>query len=95
MIHLFASRYDQWRELLTDAKLRAPDKTFDKDLELDLGGGVTARLLWFGGAHTKGDELRQEQPRRIRRRAAWGCAAERILADRSLCSWPLCSGGPQ
>jgi glyoxylase-like metal-dependent hydrolase (beta-lactamase superfamily II) len=26
-------------------------------MELDLGGGVTARLLWFGGAHTKGDEL--------------------------------------
>ncbi len=62
MIHLFESRYDQWRELLTDAKLRAPDKTFDKDLELDLGGGVTARLLWFGGAHTKGDELTFVEP---------------------------------
>jgi glyoxylase-like metal-dependent hydrolase (beta-lactamase superfamily II) len=24
---------------------------------LNLGGGVTARLLWFGAAHTKGDEL--------------------------------------
>ena len=62
MIHLFASRYDQWRELLTNAKLRAPDKTFDKDLMLDLGGGVTARLLWFGGAHTKGDELTFVEP---------------------------------
>src|SRR5580658_1025306 len=62
MIHLFESRYDQWRELLTDAKLRAPDKTFDKDVKLDLGGGVTVRLLWFGGAHTKGDELTFVEP---------------------------------
>ena len=62
MIHLFANRNDQWRELLVDAKLRAPDKTFDKDLKLDLGGGVTARLLWFGGAHTKGDELTFIEP---------------------------------
>jgi glyoxylase-like metal-dependent hydrolase (beta-lactamase superfamily II) len=57
MIHLFESRNDHWKELLVNTKLRAPDKTFDKELELDLGGGVTARLLWFGGAHTKGDEL--------------------------------------
>jgi glyoxylase-like metal-dependent hydrolase (beta-lactamase superfamily II) len=62
MIHLFASRYDQWRELLANVKLRAPDKTFDTDLKLDLGGGVTARLLWFGGAHTKGDELTFVEP---------------------------------
>jgi glyoxylase-like metal-dependent hydrolase (beta-lactamase superfamily II) len=62
MIKLFASRNDQWRELLVDAKLPAPDKTFDKDLKLDLGGGVTARLLWFGGAHTKGDELTFVEP---------------------------------
>ena len=62
MIDLFASRFDQWKELLTNAKLRTPDKTFDKDLELDLGGGVTARLLWFGGAHTKGDELTFVEP---------------------------------
>ena len=62
MIKLFASRNDQWKELLADVKLRAPDKTFDKDLKLDLGGGVTARLLWFGGAHTKGDELTFVEP---------------------------------
>jgi glyoxylase-like metal-dependent hydrolase (beta-lactamase superfamily II) len=62
MIHLFAGRNDQWRELLVNVKLRAPDKTFDKDLKLDLGGGVTARLLWFGGAHTKGDELTFVEP---------------------------------
>ena len=38
-------------------QLRPPDEIFDKERTLDLGGGVTARLLWFGGAHTKGDEL--------------------------------------
>ena len=62
MIQLFSSRKDQWRELLTNVKLRAPDKTFDRELRLDLGGGVTARLLWFGGAHTKGDELTFVEP---------------------------------
>ena len=62
MIQLFASRNDQWRELLANVKLRAPDKTFDKELKLDLGGGVTARLFWFGGAHTKGDELTFVEP---------------------------------
>ena len=63
MIRLFSSRKDQWRELLADVKkLRAPDKTCDKELKLELGGGVTARLLWFGGAHTKGDELTFVEP---------------------------------
>jgi glyoxylase-like metal-dependent hydrolase (beta-lactamase superfamily II) len=62
MIHLFSSRKDQWRELLTNVKLRPADKTFDTELRLDLGGGVTARLLWFGGAHTKGDELTFVEP---------------------------------
>jgi glyoxylase-like metal-dependent hydrolase (beta-lactamase superfamily II) len=62
MISLFASRNEQWKELLANVKLRAPDKTFDKDLTLDLGGGVSARLLWFGGAHTKGDELTFVEP---------------------------------
>jgi glyoxylase-like metal-dependent hydrolase (beta-lactamase superfamily II) len=57
MINLFASRNEQQKALLADVKLRAPDETFDKEHKLDLGGGVSARLLWFGGAHTKGDEL--------------------------------------
>lgn len=57
LIKQFASRNDQWRELLADVKLRPPDETFEKERKLDLGGAVTARLLWFGGAHTKGDEL--------------------------------------
>jgi glyoxylase-like metal-dependent hydrolase (beta-lactamase superfamily II) len=57
IIDMFSSRNAQQKELLAGVKLRAPDEIFDKERKLDLGGGVTARLLWFGGAHTKGDEL--------------------------------------
>jgi len=57
LIKQFAGRNDQWGELLADVKLRPPDETFEKERKLDLGDAVTARLLWFGGAHTKGDEL--------------------------------------
>jgi len=62
MIQMFSSRNAQWKELLADAKLPPPDETFDKERVLDLGGGVKARLLWFGGAHTKGDELTFVEP---------------------------------
>jgi glyoxylase-like metal-dependent hydrolase (beta-lactamase superfamily II) len=62
MIQMFATRNDQWKELLTGVTLRQPDRTFDKELTLDLGGGVAAGLLWFGGAHTKGDELTFVEP---------------------------------
>ena len=37
-------------------KLRPPDIVFDKEIKLDLGG-VTARLMWLGPAHTEGDEI--------------------------------------
>src|SRR5579863_4141509 len=57
MIDLFAGRSEQNKELLAGVKLRPPDEKFDKERTLDLGDGVRARLLWFGGAHTKGDEL--------------------------------------
>ena len=57
MIDMFAGRSAQNKELLAGAVLRTPDVTFDQEADLDLGGGVSARLLWFGGAHTKGDEL--------------------------------------
>jgi glyoxylase-like metal-dependent hydrolase (beta-lactamase superfamily II) len=58
MIHMFAGRNAQWKELLSEVKLRQPDISFTgEELALDLGGGVSAQLLWFGGAHTKGDEL--------------------------------------
>jgi glyoxylase-like metal-dependent hydrolase (beta-lactamase superfamily II) len=63
MIDLFAGRSELNKELLSDATLRTPDVIFEQEAQLDLGG-VTARLLWFGGAHTKGDELTFVEPDR-------------------------------
>jgi glyoxylase-like metal-dependent hydrolase (beta-lactamase superfamily II) len=51
------SRNARWTELLKDVDLRTPDVIYNDEAKIDLGGGVTARLLWLGGAHTKGDEL--------------------------------------
>jgi glyoxylase-like metal-dependent hydrolase (beta-lactamase superfamily II) len=56
MMDLFRGFSVQSKELLEDVKLRPPDIMFDKELKLDLGG-VTARLMWLGPAHTRGDEL--------------------------------------
>ncbi len=56
MIERFSGFSPQNRELLTGVKLRAPDIVFDSEMKLDLGG-VTARLLWLGAAHTRGDEV--------------------------------------
>ena len=63
MLDLFSGRSPQFKELLADATLRPPDVTFENEAQVDLGG-VTARLLWFGGAHTKGDELTFVEPDR-------------------------------
>jgi glyoxylase-like metal-dependent hydrolase (beta-lactamase superfamily II) len=62
MMDLFRGFSAQSKELLADVKLRPPDIIFDKELKLDLGGGVTARLFWLGPAHTKGDELIMVEP---------------------------------
>ncbi|MEO8368096.1 MAG: MBL fold metallo-hydrolase [Candidatus Solibacter sp.] len=56
VIDMFSGRSAQFKELLSDAVPRMPDIIFDQEAKLDLGG-VTARILWFGGAHTKGDQL--------------------------------------
>jgi glyoxylase-like metal-dependent hydrolase (beta-lactamase superfamily II) len=56
LMDLFRGFSAQSKELLQDVKLRPPDITFDKEIKLDLGG-VTARLFWWGPAHTQGDEL--------------------------------------
>jgi len=61
MIAMFTGRSAENKELLAGVKLRAPDIVFDTEARPDLGG-VTARLLWFGGAHTKGDELTFVEP---------------------------------
>src|SRR5271163_720880 len=63
MIDMFSSRSAQNKELLAGVVLRPPDVTFDQEARIELGG-VTARLLWFGGAHTKGDELTFVEPDR-------------------------------
>jgi glyoxylase-like metal-dependent hydrolase (beta-lactamase superfamily II) len=56
MIDMFSGRSAENKELLAGVVLRPPDVTFSQEATVDLGG-VTVRLLWFGGAHTKGDEL--------------------------------------
>jgi glyoxylase-like metal-dependent hydrolase (beta-lactamase superfamily II) len=61
MIDQFSSRSPLNKELLSGAALHTPDVLFDSELKLDLGG-VTVRLLWFGGAHTKGDLLTFVEP---------------------------------
>jgi len=63
MIDMFSSRSTENKELLAGVVLRPPDVTFSQEATVDLGG-VTARLLWFGGAHTKGDELTFVEPDR-------------------------------
>jgi glyoxylase-like metal-dependent hydrolase (beta-lactamase superfamily II) len=63
MLDMFSQRSPQNKELLAGVVLRPPDVTFDQEAMIDLGG-VTARLLWFGGAHTKGDELTFVEPDR-------------------------------
>jgi glyoxylase-like metal-dependent hydrolase (beta-lactamase superfamily II) len=63
MIDMFSGRDAENKELLAGVVLRSPDVTFSEEAAVDLGG-VTARLLWFGGAHTKGDELTFVEPDR-------------------------------
>jgi glyoxylase-like metal-dependent hydrolase (beta-lactamase superfamily II) len=55
-MNLFRGFSAQSKELLQDVKLRPPDITFDNEIRLDLGG-VAVRLMWWGPAHTQGDEL--------------------------------------
>ena len=64
MVALFSGRSPQQADLLKDAVFRKPDILFDSEYRLSLGGNVTVRLLWYGGAHTKGDELIFVEPDR-------------------------------
>src|ERR1700691_2276634 len=59
----FSQNSAQNKELLAGVRLRTPDVTFDREATVDLGG-VAVRLLWFGEAHTKGDELIFVEPDR-------------------------------
>jgi glyoxylase-like metal-dependent hydrolase (beta-lactamase superfamily II) len=62
MIDMFSQNSPN-KELLAGVVLRQPDVLFDQEASVDLGG-VTARLIWFGEAHTKGDELTFVEPDR-------------------------------
>lgn len=64
MLKMFASRGGPNADLLKGVEFREPDITFDKEATIDLGGGVTARLIWAGPAHTQGDELTYVEPDR-------------------------------
>jgi glyoxylase-like metal-dependent hydrolase (beta-lactamase superfamily II) len=63
IVETFRGRNAQWKELLADVNQRTPDVLYDDEAKVDLGG-VTVRLLWFGGAHTRGDELIFVEPDR-------------------------------
>jgi glyoxylase-like metal-dependent hydrolase (beta-lactamase superfamily II) len=61
-IDRFRKMSAQNEELLKDVHaLRTPDILFEDEAKVDLGG-VTARLLWLGGGHTRGDELTLVEP---------------------------------
>src|SRR3984885_9723301 len=55
MVDMFAKRSPIQAQWLSNRNFRTPDILFENEAKVDLGG-VTARLLWYGGAHTKGDE---------------------------------------
>jgi len=61
MVTRFSQQSAQRAELLANVKMRQPDIVYDAEAKVDLGG-VTARLLWLGEAHTKGDELILVEP---------------------------------
>ncbi len=63
MLDFFSERSAENKALLAGVRLREPDIVFDKEAVIDLGG-VTARLMWLGEAHTKGDELILVEPDR-------------------------------
>lgn len=58
------ARRPEMKDLLAGVKIRPADIVFDRELTLDLGGGVKARLMWMGAAHTRGDEMTFVEPDR-------------------------------
>jgi glyoxylase-like metal-dependent hydrolase (beta-lactamase superfamily II) len=64
LLALFNRLNPEYARLLQGVdKLRAPDVTFENEAKLDLGG-ATARLLWYGAGHTKGDQVVLVEPDR-------------------------------
>jgi glyoxylase-like metal-dependent hydrolase (beta-lactamase superfamily II) len=65
LLALFNRLNPEYAKLLQGVgNLRTPDITFESEAKVDLGGGVTARLMWLGAGHTKGDELIFVEPDR-------------------------------
>ncbi|WP_083902560.1 MBL fold metallo-hydrolase [Janthinobacterium sp. HH01] len=64
MLRLFAGVSPQWHALLDGEPLRAPEFTFEREMRINLDGGVTARLFRPGAAHTVGDQLVLVEPDR-------------------------------
>jgi len=62
LVDLFSGRSEQDKELLKDYRARPANILFDKEYKLDLGGGVTVGLYWFGAAHTRTDEMILVEP---------------------------------
>ena len=53
-------------ELLKDVTFRRPDVVFyDRQYDVDLGGGVRVRLLALGPTHTRGDTVLFVEPDRV------------------------------
>lgn len=64
LLALFNRLNPEYAKLLQGVgKLRAPDVVFENSATLELGG-VTARLLWYGAGHTKGDAVVLVEPDR-------------------------------
>lgn len=64
LLALFNRLNPEYARLLQGVgKLRTPDVVFENSVTLELGG-VTARLLWYGAGHTKGDEVVLVEPDR-------------------------------
>jgi glyoxylase-like metal-dependent hydrolase (beta-lactamase superfamily II) len=64
-IDSFVARSADLMTALKDVKLRDPDVLFDRSVKLDLGGGVTVLLNWYGPARTRGDVVMFVEPDRL------------------------------
>ena len=56
LMERFKGFSEEYQQALEGVNLREPDILFEKELKLDLGG-VTARLMWITGGHTRGDMM--------------------------------------
>ena len=57
MLALFRKLSPKWAKMLEGVtSMRVPDIIFEREMKIDLGG-VTARIVYYGPAHTRGDQL--------------------------------------